>query len=70
MAEIKNVTGTAFIVAEYRAEENAAPDPLYRDSIVELFLNDATRQAAQDAVKLRTRYLDDALEERIARGCR
>ncbi len=80
MAEIKNVTGTAFIVAEYRAEENAAPDPLYRDSIVELFLNDATRQAAanvtvaspsaKEAVKLRTRYLDDALEERIAHGCR
>ncbi|MGH9893758.1 MAG: class I SAM-dependent methyltransferase, partial [bacterium] len=80
MAELKNVTGTAFIVAEYRAEENAAPDPLYRDSIVEIFLNDATRQAAQnaviaspsakEAVKLRTRYLDDALEERIARGCR
>ncbi len=80
MAEIKNVTGTAFIVAEYRAEENAAPDPLYRDSIVELFLNDATRQAAQnvdilsplakEAVKLRTRYFDDALEERIAGGCR
>lgn len=80
MAEIKNVTGTAFIVAEFRAEENAAPDPLYRDSIVEMFLNDATRQAAQNAViaspsskeaaKLRTRYLDDALEERIARGCR
>ncbi|MGH8601542.1 MAG: class I SAM-dependent methyltransferase, partial [Gammaproteobacteria bacterium] len=80
MAEIKNVTGTAFIVAEYRAEENSAPDPLYRDSIVELFLNDATRQAAASAsvanptategVKLRTRYLDDALEERIARGCR
>lgn len=80
MAEIKNVTGTAFIVAEYRAEENSAPDPLYRDSIVELFLNDATKQAAASAlvaspsakegVKLRTRYLDDALDERIARGCR
>ncbi len=27
MAEIKNVAGTAFIVAEWRAEENAAPDP-------------------------------------------
>lgn len=80
MAEIKNVTGTAFFVAEYRAEENSAPDPLYRDSIVELFLNDATRQAAASAaiaspsvkegVKLRTRYFDDTLEERIARGCR
>ncbi|MCA1853641.1 MAG: SAM-dependent methyltransferase [Beggiatoa sp.] len=80
MAELKNVPGTAFIVAEYRAEENAAPDPLYRDSIVEMFLNEATRQAAakavvaspsvKDGVKLRTRYLDDALEEEIARGCR
>lgn len=50
MAEIKNVIGTAFIVAEYRAEENTAADPLYRDSIVELFLNDATRQAAENAV--------------------
>lgn len=50
MAEIKNVTGTAFIVAEYRAEENSAPNPLYRDSIVELFLNDATRQAAASAL--------------------
>ncbi|MGH9905384.1 MAG: class I SAM-dependent methyltransferase [Pyrinomonadaceae bacterium] len=79
MAEIKNVTGTAFIVAEWRAEENAAPNPLYRDLIVELFLNDATRQAAasalvaspsvKEAVKLRTRYLDDALEEEIAHGC-
>ncbi|MGH8625997.1 MAG: class I SAM-dependent methyltransferase [Gammaproteobacteria bacterium] len=80
MVELKNVTGTAFIVAEYRAEENSAPDPLYCDAIVEIFLNDATRQAAagagiaspsaKEAVKLRTRYLDDALEERIARGCR
>lgn len=25
MAELKNVPGTVFIVAEYRAEENAAP---------------------------------------------
>jgi methyltransferase (TIGR00027 family) len=80
MAELKNVTGTAFIVAEWRSEENAAPDPLYHDSIVELFLNDATKQAAANAVvsspsvkagvKLRTRYLDDILDERIARGCR
>ncbi len=80
MTELKNVTGTAFIVAEYRAEENAAPDPLYRDPIVELFLNDASKQAAASAlvaspsaiagVKLRTRYLDDVLEEGIARGCR
>jgi O-methyltransferase involved in polyketide biosynthesis len=46
MTKIQDVTGTAFIVAEYRARENGAPDPLYRDPIVPLFLNDRTRQAA------------------------
>ncbi len=80
MTAIKNVTGTAFIVAEFRAEENHEPMPLYRDPIVGLFLNDETRRAAtaacaanpsaKEAVKLRTRYLDDVLEARIAEGCR
>ena len=80
MTAIRHVTGTAFIVAEFRAEENQATTPLYRDPIVGLFLNDATRQAAaevhainlpvKEAVKLRTRYLDDVLEARIAQGCR
>ncbi len=80
MTAIKNVTGTAFIVAEFRAEENQAPMPLYQDPVVGLFLNDATQRAAaeacavnppaKEAVKLRTRYLDDVLEARIAEGCR
>jgi hypothetical protein len=40
MTAIQDVTGTAFIVAEYRAQENAEQNPLYRDSIVPLFLSD------------------------------
>jgi hypothetical protein len=40
------VTGTAFIVAEYRARENAEANPLYIDRIVPLFLDVRTRQAA------------------------
>jgi hypothetical protein len=39
MAEIQNLTGTAFIVAEFRADENSAAEPLYRDEIVPLFLD-------------------------------
>ena len=64
MPEVKNVSGTAFVVAEFRAEENNEAYPLYRDSIVELFLNAETRQAAgrvaasfphvSDIVKIRT----------------
>jgi len=69
MTKIQDVTGTAFIVAEYRAQENGEPNPLYRDPIVPLFLNERTRQAAdrmaadfpagEKAVKLRTRYFDE-----------
>ena len=80
MIEIQNVTGTAFIVAEYRAQENAEQIPLYRDPIVPLFLSERTRQAANrvaadfppggKGVKLRTRYFDDRLDEQLSRGCR
>src|SRR5262245_14742027 len=75
---VRNVSVTAFVVAEFRAEENNAAYPLYRDSIVELFLNEQTRQAAgrvaasfprvSDIVKIRTKYLDDTLERQIASG--
>jgi len=79
MTEIQNVIGTAFIVAEYRARENAEPNPLYRDPIVPLFLSKQTRQAADrvsadfppgaQCVRLRTRYFDDRLDEQLNRGC-
>jgi methyltransferase (TIGR00027 family) len=77
---VTSVTGTAFVVAEYRAEENDAVHPLYRDDIVGLFLSTASRHAAaraaagfplvKELVKLRTRYFDDMLERQIAAGCR
>ena len=67
MEQIKNVTGTAFVMAEFRAEENDATDPLYRDPVVHLFLNEKIQQAAEhiatgfplmkEMVKIRTRYL-------------
>ncbi|MGH6636164.1 MAG: hypothetical protein ACRED0_08565 [Gammaproteobacteria bacterium] len=47
MAKIQNVTGTAFVVAEFRADENAEAHPLYSDPIVPLFLNGETRKAAK-----------------------
>jgi len=75
MTAIQNVSGTAFVVAEFRAEENTEVEPLYRDSVVGLFLNEETRRAAgrvaagfplvKDLVRIRTRYLDDMLEKQI-----
>jgi methyltransferase (TIGR00027 family) len=80
MTEIHDVTGTAFIVAEYRARENAEVNPLYVDRIVPLFLDERTREAAdgisadfpavEKMVKLRTRYFDDRLDEQLSLGCR
>lgn len=77
--ELKNVSGTAFIIAEFRAEENEAAIPLYRDEIVRLFLNDETKAiaeqvaqtfpAAKEMVKVRTKYFDDVLSEQISQGC-
>ena len=46
MAQVTNVSGTAFVVAEFRAEENDEAYPLYRDPIVKLFLSEESRQAA------------------------
>ena len=78
MSMIKDVSGTAFVVAEYRAEENRHSTPLYLDPVVELFLNDASREAAErvssrvpavkDMVQTRTRYFDDMLDRQIAAG--
>lgn len=76
MAQIKDVSGTAFVVAEFRAEENRAVTPLYRDPVVGLFLSDESRHAAglveasfppvKDMVKIRTRYFDDVLEKQLS----
>jgi methyltransferase (TIGR00027 family) len=78
MVAIEDVSGTAFVVAEYRAEENREPVPIYRDPVVGVFLSEASRRAAErvssrfpaakDMVKTRTRYFDDRLEAEIAAG--
>lgn len=80
MSEIQDVTGTAFVVAEYRARENAAAHPLYVDPIVPIFLDARTHATAERmvadfpagerAVQLRTRYYDDHLDAELAGGCR
>src|SRR5689334_222435 len=80
MSTIEDVSGTAFVVAEYRAEENRESAPIYTDHVVGIFLGDASRRAAdrvssrfppvKDMVKTRTRYFDDALDAEIAAGIR
>ena len=80
MSPIKHVTGTAFVVAEFRARENDEPHPLYVDRVVPIFLDARTKAAADKIsagfaaaemnVRLRTRYLDDRLDKQLADGCR
>jgi methyltransferase (TIGR00027 family) len=80
MSEVRDVTGTAFIVAEFRARENDEPHPLYTDRVVPIFLDERTRAAAdriradfpagEHMPRLRTRYYDDRLGEQIAQGCK
>jgi methyltransferase (TIGR00027 family) len=80
MTAVKDVTGTAFIVAEFRADGNSEDEPLYRDEIVKLFLDADTKKAADSfssdfpaikrLVQIRTCYFDDRLDEQIRRGVR
>jgi O-methyltransferase involved in polyketide biosynthesis len=51
LTEIQDVIGTAFIVAEYRAQENAEQDPLYRDPIVPLFLREQVASSSDGRIK-------------------
>jgi methyltransferase (TIGR00027 family) len=80
MVEIRKVVGTAFVVAEFRNDENKEAHPLYRDPFVHLFLNQESKEAAdrisqsfppiRNNVRLRTRYFDDRLRLQIDQGCR
>ena len=80
MSKIRDVSGTAFVVAEYRAEESKEPTPIYEDPVVGIFLSEASRRAAErvssrfpavkDMVKTRTRYFDDMLDRQIVSGIR
>ncbi len=78
MSESKNVKGTAFIIGEFRAEENEEEIPLYKDEIVNFFLNNETKKvanhvaqnfpAAKEMIKLRTKYFDEVLSNQISLG--
>jgi methyltransferase (TIGR00027 family) len=80
MTEIQKVAGTAFVVAEFRNDENKESQPLYRDPFVGLFLDEDSRKAAdrisqsfppiRKNVRLRTRYFDDRLRHQIGQGAR
>lgn len=80
MTEIQKVVGTAFVVAEFRNDENKEAHPLYRDPFVPLFLDRESKIAAdrisrsfppiRNNVRLRTRYFDDQLRLQIERGRR
>ena len=80
MVEIQKVVGTAFVVAEFRNDENKQAHPLYRDPFVHLFLNQESKEAAdrisqsfppiRNNVRLRTRYFDDRLRLQIDKGYR
>ena len=79
MTEVRDVTGTAFVVAEFRAVRTPRP---IRSTLIRSFPSFSMRErsrrrtrfrgfpAAETNVRLRTRYLDDRLDEQLARGCR
>lgn len=80
MTAIRNVSGTAFVVAEFRNDENKETHSLYRDHFVHLFLDQETKKAAdhisgsyppiRNNVRLRTRYFDGQLDQQLQQGCR
>ena len=80
MTLIRNVAGTAFVVAEFRAEGNLKENPLYHDPVVHVFLDEELKRAAdrifasfppiKTNVWVRTRYLDNRLDARLQSGFR
>lgn len=78
MSDNKDVSGTAFIIAAFRAEENEENYPLYTDQVTSLFLNAQIKEtakavaqnfpAAKEMIKLRTKYFDDILCQQISQG--
>ncbi len=78
MSDNKDVSGTAFVIAAFRAEENESESPLYTDQVAGLFLNPQIKEtakavaqnfpAAKEMIKLRTKYFDDILCQQISQG--
>lgn len=76
--QINKVTGTAFIIAAFRHQENASSKPLYEDKVVDIFLNEEIKSkaapvekllpAAVEMIKIRTKYFDEGLAVAIKNG--
>jgi hypothetical protein len=47
MNEVREVTGTAFVVAEFRARENEQVHPLYLDPVVRIFLDERKKKSSR-----------------------
>lgn len=78
--DMRDVSGTAFVVAALREAGTLVAEPLYADPIVSLFLDDDARAGADellrafppagDMIQVRTAYFDRVLVEQIAAGAR
>ncbi|MBU8854952.1 class I SAM-dependent methyltransferase [Bacillus sp. FJAT-26377] len=74
----EKVGRTAFVIAEWRAEESESASPLFSDHLANIFLNvDTSKNAlaiAEDSpstrflVRYRTRYFDDLILQKIRQG--
>jgi len=75
---IDDVGHTAFLIAQWRAEETETLSPLYYDHIANIFLSDKSHHMALNIndvspstkylVNYRTKFFDDSFSARIKRG--
>ncbi|MGA8872705.1 MAG: SAM-dependent methyltransferase [Candidatus Acidiferrales bacterium] len=75
--QIENVSDTAFAVANYRAEENARTDALFRDPVAGVLAGDHGKKMAaampmpsmvSQIVAIRTCVIDDFIRQAISQG--
>jgi methyltransferase (TIGR00027 family) len=76
----ERVGRTAFVIAQWRAEESECASPLFTDHVANIFLDQETRGVArkiaeaspstQFLVKYRTRFFDDLFLEKMQAGVR
>ena len=79
MTEVREVTGTAFVVAELRARENHQPPSLYLDTVAHIFIDDRTKGGGRDPGRLSAgekmrgsgpAISTTGLTKQITQGCR
>ena len=79
-ARFEKVGQTAFVIAQWRAEESESGSPLFSDHVANIFLNGETQALArkiaqaspstQFLVRYRTRFFDDLFLESMGAGVR